>query len=643
LPRVAKLQKKRGSRQQRSERPAPVAPRLVLPPSRALALPGAAIGLLLSFTLFPSIRETRGLLLAFLGATAALTAWAIALYGGARRARRNFTVEIAPRAQHYMQACAQGAIFLYWGAYWREVYDFAYLIAAQLVFAYAFDALLAWSRRETWTLGFAPFPVIFSTNLFLWFKPEWFYLQFLMVALGFAAKELIRWNRDGRRVHIFNPSSFPLAVFSVVLLATGSSDLTWGEMIASTQLLPPQIYLLIFLVSLPGQFLFGVATMTLSAVATTHLFGLAYHAATGTYFFLEPSIPVAVFLGMHLLFTDPSTSPRSELGRIVFGVSYGLSVVALFAWLERLGVPSFYDKLLGVPVLNLLIQVIDRLAASPALGWLNPAALGRGWAPRQRHATYIAVWALVFGLIYASTSAEVTVARGDLLLTLGRIDEAAVRFREVVEVDANHAEAHRKLGVALSRSGRVPEALPVLRRAAELQPDDADAQMNLGAALLQVGRPDEAVTALVRARTARPEYVEVRYNLAHAYMTAGRNAEAVDELREILTLRRDWPPAMGMLAWLQATQADVSSVDPEELVRLAARAAELSGRRDPSILDALAASYAAAGRFTDATSTAEEAEALAARSAPQLAADIRARLDRYRAGQPIAAARHEIR
>ena len=463
-----------------------------------------------------------------------------------------------------------------------------------------------------------------------------------MVALGFAAKELIRWNRDGRRVHIFNPSSFPLAVFSVVLLSTGSSDLTWGEMIATTQLLPPHIYLLIFLVSLPGQFLFGVATMTLSAVATTHLFGLAYSAATGTYFFLEPSIPIAVFLGMHLLFTDPSTSPRSELGRIIFGVLYGLSVVALFAWLERLGVPSFYDKLLGVPVLNLLIQLIDRVAASPGLRWLNPAALGRGSAARRRHAAYMAAWAAVFGVIYLSTAAEVTVARGDLLLTLGRIDEAAVRFREVVDANADHAEAHRKLGVALSRTGRFAEALPVLQRAAELQPHDADAQLNLGAALLQVGRHDEAATALAAALRVRPGYVEARYNLAHVYMLIGRHAEAASELRQTLTHRPDWPPAMGMLAWLQATQAGVPSDGPEEVVRLASRAAELTGRRDASILDALAASYAAAGRFTEATTTAEEAEVLAARSAPQLAADIRARLDRYRAGQPIVAARHEI-
>ena len=103
------------------------------------------------------------------------------------------------------------------------------MILAQLLFAYAFDMLLTWTRRDTYTLGFGPFPVIFSINLFLWFKPDWFFLQFLMVALGFAAKELLRWNKEGRRVHIFNPSSFPLAVFSLALLATGSSGITWGK------------------------------------------------------------------------------------------------------------------------------------------------------------------------------------------------------------------------------------------------------------------------------------------------------------------------------------------------------------------------------------------------------------------------------
>ena len=148
-----------------------------------------------------------------------LAAWNAVLAASARRAGRALTLEIVLRKQHYLQACAQGSVLLYWGWHWRQVYDSAHLIAAQLLFAYAFDMLLSWSRRDTYTLGFGPFPVIFSINLFLWFKPDWFYLQFLMVAVGFAAKELIRWNKDGRRAHIFNPSSFPLAVFSLGLLA----------------------------------------------------------------------------------------------------------------------------------------------------------------------------------------------------------------------------------------------------------------------------------------------------------------------------------------------------------------------------------------------------------------------------------------
>jgi hypothetical protein len=237
---------------------------------------------------------------------------------------------------------------------------------------------------------------VFSINLFLWFKPEWFYLQFAMVALGLAAKELIRWNKDGRRVHIFNPSSFPLAMFSLVLLATGSSDITWGKEIASTQFFPPQMYFMLFLIGLPGQFSFGVTSMTMSAVVATYAFGRLYFAATGIYFFYDSYIPIAVFLGMHLLFTDPSTSPRTELGRIIYGVLYGLSTVALYQLLGSAGMPTFYDKLLQVPLLNLSVKGIDRAAQSRFLRALDPAKLGRALQPRRRNLAYMSAWAVVF-------------------------------------------------------------------------------------------------------------------------------------------------------------------------------------------------------------------------------------------------------
>jgi hypothetical protein len=370
--------------------------------STPLVLPLALACGLAALAVVAPVRENPGTLLACLGAAAALVAWTAVLAAGARRRGRPLALDVVLRKQHYVQACAQGSVLLYWGWYWSQVYESAPLILAQLLFAYAFDMLLAWSRRDVYTLGFGPVPVVFSINLFLWFKPDWFALQFGMLALGFAAKELIRWNRGGRRVHIFNPSSFPLAVCSVGLLVAGASDITWGREIAVTQFFPPHMYLLLFLVGLPGQFFFGVTTMTLAAVVTTYVFGLIYLAATGIYFFYDSYIPIAVFLGMHLLFTDPSTSPQTDLGRMIYGALYGLSTVALYQWLGSAGLPTFYDKLLQVPLLNLSVKGIDGLARSRVLRAFDPSKVVASLTPRVPHLAYMAVWALAFVVMSAA-------------------------------------------------------------------------------------------------------------------------------------------------------------------------------------------------------------------------------------------------
>ena len=329
------------------------------------------------------------------GAAMVLLAWSALLFGVLRRGQK-VTLEVAPRRQHYLQACQQGLVLLYWGYYWREVYHAAPLIVAQLLFAYGIDSLLSWTHRRTFVLGFGPFPIIFSLTLFFWFKDSFFYWQFVMVALGFVAKEFLRWKRDGLNTHIFNPSSFPLAIAGLALLIADASDMTWGFDVAQTQFYPPQMYLAIFLAAMPGQYLFGVTPMTMTAVVTTFLFSAIYYAATGSYYFVDSHIPIAVFLGMHLLFTDPATSPRSELGRIFYGVLYGLSTVLLYDLLLSANTPGFYDKLLQVPLLNLSVKLLDRLARSPMLDRLDPTAWTRAWVPRRRHLAYISVWAVAF-------------------------------------------------------------------------------------------------------------------------------------------------------------------------------------------------------------------------------------------------------
>ena len=375
---------------------------IAMPPLRGFSVAFVFIFGLALFGLIDQVRTNPGLFWSFMGAVAVLLAWSALLFASAWRHRRRLTLEFDPRPQHYLQACLQTAIFAYWGWYWRQVYDSYYLVIAQLVFAYTFDLLLSWSRRDSYRLGFLPFPIVFSTNLFLWFKPDWFYFQFMMLAVGFAAKELLRWNKQGQDTHIFNPSSFSLMVFSLGLILTGTTDITWGKEIAITQFYPPHMYLFIFLIGLPAQYLFGVTTMTMPAVVTTYLFGLAYYRTTGVYFFFDSYIPISVFFGMHLLFTDPSTAPRTELGRIIFGALYGLGNVTLYAVLQRAGAPEFYDKLLPVPILNVMIQLIDRAAGSKLLRQFDPSGFGRLLVGRRRNLAYIALWAIVFGMTSAA-------------------------------------------------------------------------------------------------------------------------------------------------------------------------------------------------------------------------------------------------
>ncbi len=365
------------------------------PPEKfqVLWLPFALTVALLLISFVPRVQINTILAWSLWSAVLALAIWQVTLFARIRSAAAVRSVQVVLRPQHYVQAAVQLSVYIYWGYHWEPVYDHAWLIVAQLLFAYAFDLLLSWSRREKYVLGFGAFPIVFSTNLFLWFKDDWFYLQFVMIAVGFLGKEFVRWRRDGKDTHIFNPSAFTLGLFSLILIATGTSDLTWGQQIASTLTLAPHIYLFLFLIGLVVMHFFSITLVAGTAAAV--LFGLSalYSAVTGVPYFLDSDIPAAVFLGLHLLVTDPSTSPRTPLGKTIFGALYGLGVFALYALLTAFGAPTFYDKLLCVPLLNLSVIGIDRLVQRIQPG----KTANRRWA----NPVHMAVWIVFFGAMAA--------------------------------------------------------------------------------------------------------------------------------------------------------------------------------------------------------------------------------------------------
>jgi len=369
--------------------------------TQVLALPLTFALLLAAFTALPAVRESPRQLWSFLIASGALAAWSLGLWATALQKGRALSAKIVIRRPHWLQPLVQGAIYIYWGMHWPQVGKSAPLIAAQIVFAYAFDMLLAWSTGDEYELGFGPFPIILSMNLFMWFKPDWFYWQFVMVAIGFGAKRLVRWKKDGYLAHIFNPSSFPLAIISLGLLLSGTTDHTWGHEIANALSEPGHIYEFLFLVALPGQLLFGVASMSMPAVFTAFVLGEIYFRFTGSYYFFA-QIPAAAFLGMLLLFTDPSTAPKSETGRVIYGFLYGLSVFVVYGLLDLLQLPLFYDKLLFVPFLNLGVQAIDRFASGPRATRFDVAKIAPTVTGLARNLAWAGIWTVAFALMFAT-------------------------------------------------------------------------------------------------------------------------------------------------------------------------------------------------------------------------------------------------
>lgn len=324
--------------------------------------------LLAATCLLPVIRQSRYLTTYILCATGVLVLWQLALFCAGRYRGVRLTVGRNVKKAHFAQLCAQSGVYVYWGLYWTPVREHVPLIVVQLLFAYALDMVLTWTRGRVWNVGFGPFPIILSINLFLWFREQYFYLQFFLVLLTYLAKHFIQWKRDGQWKHIFNPSGFSLALTSVVLLVTQTIYTTWGlDFILSFQL-GPNIFEVMFLAGLFGQFSFRVVLVTFGA----GLAMLAWFLAG-----LGPTpIDPAVFLGMTLLVTDPVTSPNTACGKFFYGNLYGLGVCVTFVLLGSNGLPSYFDKLLIVPVVNALAPLIDKLTGNLRLGNLT---LGRGW------------------------------------------------------------------------------------------------------------------------------------------------------------------------------------------------------------------------------------------------------------------------
>jgi protein O-GlcNAc transferase len=118
----------------------------------------------------------------------------------------------------------------------------------------------------------------------------------------------------------------------------------------------------------------------------------------------------------------------------------------------------------------------------------------------------------------------------------GRLAEAERGYREILQLEPEHADSLHLLGVIALQTGSLDAALALLQRAAALRPDAAVCRNNLGQALERLGRYDEAARCYQAAIELDPTYAEAHNNLGYVLARQDHLSDAAHLYRKAIDL-----------------------------------------------------------------------------------------------------------
>ncbi len=222
---------------------------------------------------------------------------------------------------------------------------------------------------------------------------------------------------------------------------------------------------------------------------------------------------------------------------------------------------------------------------------------------------------------------------GNALLQQAKSSEAVAAYRQAVASRPDFTEAHYNLGQALFSQGDLDGAVRHYQMALEIDAGLAEAEEKLGDAFRAQDKLADAVVHYRRAIELKPEFGRAHQSLGMVLAGTGQPGEAVEHLQVAIDLAPEAPLALIVLAELLAKHPDPAVRNPEEAIRLAKRATELTRSGHPVPLTVLAAAYASAGRYADAVASAEQALSLARQTGQTaLAQNLRQQIEAYRRG-----------
>jgi len=143
---------------------------------------------------------------------------------------------------------------------------------------------------------------------------------------------------------------------------------------------------------------------------------------------------------------------------------------------------------------------------------------------------------------------------GVLAHQTGRNEFAVEVIGKALLLKPSYPEAHCNLGLALQAQGRLDQAIEHYRQAISINSNYAEAHYNLGRALKQQGKPDAAIVSYRRAISFRQNFAEAYYNLGNVLKDLGKSDEAVEQYKKALVFNSNFAEPHSNLGFLLQSQ-----------------------------------------------------------------------------------------
>ena len=205
-----------------------------------------------------------------------------------------------------------------------------------------------------------------------------------------------------------------------------------------------------------------------------------------------------------------------------------------------------YQPELAVPEYERIVQI----DSNNTEGWFNLARLYQTTRPLNALKIYERI------LDREGDDWEILLQTAEIYNALGRFDEAAAKFKRMVDLDPGNRVLQRQLAETYGRAGKTQEAIKILEGILEAEKNNADALAALADVYLDQRNYDRALELYQRLLALEHTNPEVRLRVGVAYVgQSQRDSTFIEKAKPIFEqlnkeLPNDWRPYyyLGMIA-----------------------------------------------------------------------------------------------